>query len=246
MYAIVGETARVDCLISPGALLSHYAVTWLNGTQLLYRQSLPPRVNSTISIDRRYHLDPMTLSLLIDNVQFSDSLDNYRCELRVQNPINLMNTHVYEVARDVNIPLTVLGESLMVASISYIDKFLTFFCIAARPNITIKPKGEVVSEHQHVIFSCHAQGFPIPAISWEHNGVLVDDNRASYLIDTEEDASSMTTMSNLRILSVDVKQTGDVKCIARATPPSSENTIRFDDVMATAQLTVLGKLLTCQ
>ena len=106
-YEVVGERARINCTVSPGALLKQYAVTWLNGSQPIYRQG---RSSGIVLTDHRYHLDPITFSLLIDNVQFSDALADYHCEMSVQDPIS-MNTHVYDVARNVTISLVVLGES---------------------------------------------------------------------------------------------------------------------------------------
>ena len=106
-YTVVGDRARLDCVVSAGALLKQYTVTWLKGTLPIYRQARSS--NLTQFTDRRYHLDPMTLSLLIDNVQFSDNLTDYHCEMSVQDPLS-MNTHVYEVARNVNITLVVLGK----------------------------------------------------------------------------------------------------------------------------------------
>lgn len=105
---MVGEIARINCVVSPGALLKQYTVTWLNGTRPIYQQAQSSEMGQFT--DRRYHLDPMTLSLLIDNVQFNDTHADYHCEMSVQDP-RTMNTHVYEVARNVNISLVVLGES---------------------------------------------------------------------------------------------------------------------------------------
>ena len=111
------------------------------------------------------------------------------------------------------------------------------------PTIIRSPNARVVAEGQNVIFSCHAHGFPIPLISWEHNGGTVAADQADYFIHTTRDNGSMTTMSNLRILSADVHKTGDVKCIAYATPPT-DSTIIFDNATAHSPLTVLGKTLT--
>lgn len=63
-----------------------------------------------VSVDPRYRLDPTTLSLLIDNVEFSDSFVDYHCELRVRDPNNTMSVYTYDVARSVNISLRILSE----------------------------------------------------------------------------------------------------------------------------------------
>ena len=65
--------------------------------------------NSTFpdSVDPRYRLDPMNLSLIIDDVRRSDSIQDYHCDLQVVDPRS-RNTYGYTVASYVNISLTVL------------------------------------------------------------------------------------------------------------------------------------------
>ena len=96
-------------MVSPGALIHYYYVTWLNGSRPLFRQSVPSLRNSTFpdSIDPRYHLDPMNLSFIIEDVRRSDSIQDYHCELQVVDPRG-GNTYTYGVASSVNISLTVL------------------------------------------------------------------------------------------------------------------------------------------
>ena len=109
-YAVAGETAVLDCAVSPGALIHYYHATWQNGIRTIFTQSLPSQRNSTIfpdSIDPRYRLDPMNLSLIIDNVRRSDSIEDYHCVLQVVDPES-GSTDEYEVASRVNISLTVL------------------------------------------------------------------------------------------------------------------------------------------
>ena len=109
-YAITGGTAVLDCVITPGALLHHYYVIWRNGSRNLFEQPLPSVRNSTIpnSVDPRYRLDPMNLSLIINNVQMSDSFNSYYCDLHVQDPRG-MTTYKYDIA--LNISLIVLCKS---------------------------------------------------------------------------------------------------------------------------------------
>lgn len=49
----------------------------------------------------------MNLSLIIDEVRMSDSIQNYHCDLQVVDP-NSHNGDSYTVASNVNISLTVL------------------------------------------------------------------------------------------------------------------------------------------
>ena len=107
--AVAGDTAVLNCAVSPGALIHYYYVTWLNGSRPLFRQSVPSLRNSTFpdSIDPRYRLDPMNLSLIIEDVRRSDSIQNYRCDLRVVDPTG-GSTYDYRVASFVSISLTIL------------------------------------------------------------------------------------------------------------------------------------------
>ena len=110
-YAVAGETAVLDCAVSPGALIHYYHVTWRNGSRTIFRQSLPSQRNSTFpdSVDPRYRLDPMNLSLIIDNVRRSDSIQDYHCDLHVIDPFN-QNPYFYMIGSRVNISLTVLSK----------------------------------------------------------------------------------------------------------------------------------------
>ena len=59
------------------------------------------------SVDPRYQLDLINLSLIIDNVHRSDSIQDYHCVLQVVDPENGY-TDEYDVASKVKISLTVL------------------------------------------------------------------------------------------------------------------------------------------
>jgi hypothetical protein len=99
----------LNCAVSPGALIHYYHVKWRNGSRSIFIQSLPSQRNSTFpdSVDPRYRLDPMNLSLIIDNVRRSDSIQDYHCDLYVVDPSS-QNTLFHMVGSRVNISLTVL------------------------------------------------------------------------------------------------------------------------------------------
>ena len=114
MYTLVGETARLQCGIQPGALLGQYFARWFNGTtrRTLYNYPTPSQrlVNPE---SPRYTIDPSNLSLMIDNVQLNDSLGNYRCELGVVDPRSPGRmTYIYTQTTGHNIGLEVVGEYL--------------------------------------------------------------------------------------------------------------------------------------
>ena len=117
-YAVAGESISLQCGIEPGALVGQYFATWLsvNGTssQTLYRYPSPterqlnPSVEFTID-ENRYGIDRNDLSLIIKNVQLSDSLLNYRCQLSVQDP-RTNNVRFYALTQSFDIQLIVVGE----------------------------------------------------------------------------------------------------------------------------------------
>ena len=106
MYAILGERVQLNCVISPGQLIQQYSIKWeRNRTAIVStnRNSLP-------ALDDHYSIDPSDLSLIIDNVQFEEASDAYRCILTVADP-KTMETHKYNTDSQLyNIGLIVLGE----------------------------------------------------------------------------------------------------------------------------------------
>ena len=59
----------------------------------------------------RYNIDPSDFSLMISNVQRSDSFESYRCEVGVEDPRSPGGiTYFYELTRDYNIGLKVIGK----------------------------------------------------------------------------------------------------------------------------------------
>ena len=109
-YHLVGEHVQLSCAIAPGAFLQQYYVTWSRSGQVIYQtnpNSAPERPS-----DDRIELSP-NLSLIINDVQLSDASGNYRCVLRVVDPNSRFNQiDTYDILRDIDIPLVVLGKLL--------------------------------------------------------------------------------------------------------------------------------------
>ena len=112
---------------------------------------------------------------------------------------------------------------------------------AAPPVVTtLRPLQGTVHQRENAIFSCKAEGYPLPTISWMHKGMIVADGHPDYLISPKnEGSSSLRVASDLRIFSANVDKTGDVTCIATANTPE-ESRITFADHNASTSLTVLG------
>lgn len=117
VIAVVGETARLQCGIQPGALAGQYFARWFNGTsqRTLYDYPAPSQRSANPSLEisegRRYNINRSDLSLMISNVQRNDSFENYRCEVGVEDPRSpSRTTYFYELTRNHNIGLKVVGE----------------------------------------------------------------------------------------------------------------------------------------
>ena len=81
-------------------------MTWSISGRVIYHTS--PGSSPEI-LDDRYVLVPSNLSLIINNVQLSDASENYLCVLSVADP-NSANLRDYDVLRNIDISLVVLGE----------------------------------------------------------------------------------------------------------------------------------------
>ena len=117
VYFLVGETARLECGVQPGALGDQYFARWFNGTsgRILYNYPPPSQRIADPSLEMsespRYTIDPSDLSLIISNVQRNDSFESYRCEVGVEDPRSPGRmTYFYELTRSHNIGLEVIGE----------------------------------------------------------------------------------------------------------------------------------------
>ena len=117
VYVLIGETARLECGIQPGALAGQYFARWFNGTsgRILYNYPSHSQRSADPSLEMsdspRYTIDPSDLSLMISNIQRNDSFESYRCEVGVEDPRSPGRmTYFYELTRSYNIGLEVVGK----------------------------------------------------------------------------------------------------------------------------------------
>lgn len=78
--ATPNSTAELHCPIEPGALVQYYSVRWSKDGVLIASLIL----GRLVSTDSHYNLDRSTFSLIINNVNMSDSSASYKCEVFVQ------------------------------------------------------------------------------------------------------------------------------------------------------------------
>lgn len=112
--------------------------------------------------------------------------------------------------------------------------------IIASPTIITKPLEDTVRQGANAIFSCKAEGHPLPTISWQHNGRAVADGHRDFLVSTNSDGSGRAHVtSELRILSANVDKTGYLTCVTSASSPTDSG-ISLISQTASTSVTVLG------
>ena len=104
------------------------------------------------------------------------------------------------------------------------------------PVIVVDPLSVNVSiEVDNITLNCTARGFPIPTITWTHNGTLLTSMDADEVsIVTMDTGMLRTVRSTLVIYSALANNTGDYACIA-------SSPIYSDVTSTTARVLVQGK-----
>ena len=109
----------------------------------------------------------------------------------------------------------------------------------APPIITEPPLQGTVRQGENAIFSCKAEGYPLPKISWMHNRRTVTEHHPDYLVSPSINEENTTVTSDLRIFSARVAWTGEVTCIASTNSPEDSSIILANHA-ANTSLTILG------
>ena len=109
-YALKGESTQLNCGIQSGRLLQQYRATWDKSGKIIYDQISPPPQGFN-----RYSLNPSNLSLIINEVQLTDTSNQYHCLLTVRDPQS-QNTYKYKRLLKHNISLVVLSKYIAMGS----------------------------------------------------------------------------------------------------------------------------------
>ena len=86
MYTVTnGSTAILQCPTPPGRLRQHYSVQWKKGYAVI-----AALISSSIAVNTapRHSIDRTDFSLIIEDVQFDDASENYKCEVFVTDPLS--------------------------------------------------------------------------------------------------------------------------------------------------------------
>ena len=102
----------------------------------------------------------------------------------------------------------------------------------------------VIAEGEGIRLSCIAQGYPAPAISWEHEGWrVVNGGNPHFKVNSTKRNSSgllVTVTSFLTANSADDSVSGEVRCIALPPPPDMVVGMALDSDNTSTQLSILG------
>ena len=82
------------------------------------------------------------------------------------------------------------------------------------PVLVTGPEDMNVTSFEEIRLSCEGNGFPIPDITWYHNGTTLDaDMEENINIKTTPTSSTQTVMSTLTISMAMVNDSGDYHCV---------------------------------
>ena len=91
--------------------MERYFVTWLNSTSGIFYNLIPPTLGSTpMPFNPRYSIESTNFSLLISDVQLSDSDSTYVCEVGVEDPQFGNRISYYTTTRNTSLRLIVYRE----------------------------------------------------------------------------------------------------------------------------------------
>jgi len=76
----------------------------------------------------------------------------------------------------------------------------------AKPSITKHPINIAILEHEGGMFSCDADGYPKPRISWLHRGLQINSNHTRF---------KMINEAHLYIANATYNDRGEINCVAR-------------------------------
>ncbi len=100
---------------------------------------------------------------------------------------------------------------------------LFFYCCSVPPCITGPPQDQIVSleTDNTVTFSCIAEGFPQPAITWQHKGMDISGES----IDVSLTASALFRVNSTMTLSgLSSSDSGSIMCMATVTATVTADT----------------------
>ena len=103
--------------------------------------------------------------------------------------------------------------------------------LTVAPHIDVPPMDMNVTTTEDIILTCTASGYPVPSISWNHNGTTVSESISINI--TEQDEDRMT-LSTLTVTGADFNDSGQYECFATS-PIGSFQTVENGPVTVLVQ-----------
>lgn len=90
--------------------------------------------------------------------------------------------------------------------------FLYLFTVT--PTILVSPPPlNVTLFEDAIVLTCNASGFPVPALSWSHNGTNINVTANTRLnIETQDDVRSVLSILRIVAVNVNVNDSGEYAC----------------------------------
>ena len=92
--------------------------------------------------------------------------------------------------------------------------FYPIYLFTVTPTILVSPSPlNVTHLEEAIILTCNASGFPVPTVSWSHNGTDVTAN-TRLNIETQDDDRSVLSIINIAAVNVTENDSGEYICTA--------------------------------
>ena len=92
----------------------------------------------------------------------------------------------------------------------------TLYSFPVAPVISEAPEDTNVTITEELVLECTASGFPVPVVSWIHNGTVIDPEESDQIVITQN-LLSRQSLSSLRVTSTTLNHSGDYICSAVST-----------------------------
>ena len=90
--------------------------------------------------------------------------------------------------------------------------FMSSTCLSVVQIITLPPVDANVTRTEELQLTCAAEGFPLPSITWTHNGTDIDAAVSSDITITEVTSMGIKLTSTLTVTNTSFSDSGDYTC----------------------------------
>ena len=84
--------------------------------------------------------------------------------------------------------------------------------------ISEPPKDTNVTRTDSLVLVCTADGFPVPNITWTHNGTMIDPKTSDDITITEVTSMDVEKTSTLTVTNTTLNDSGEYACVVTSAP----------------------------